>query len=131
MEGILSANTTSRMESSANGMTFYGKVISLFFGVLFIVIEIFARKVRLKPLLNTLPDQNFQAQEVKPDTPTATFYLVAAAIPACTCSWIVSNREAQAFVLRKIRRSMPNNTVAPTRTITDSHRMINLRLQTS
>ena len=110
----MSANTTSRMESSANGMTFYGKVISLFFGVLFIVIEIFARKVRLKPLLNTLPDQNFQAQEVKPDTPTATFYLVAAAMPAGTCSWIVSNREAQAFVLKKIGCSNATNAVAPT-----------------
>ena len=114
MEGILSANTTSRMESSANGMTFFGKVISLFFGVLFIVIEIFARKVRLITLLNTFLDQNFQAQEVKADIPTATFYLFSAALPASTCSWIMSNREAQGFVLRKIGCSKATNTVAPT-----------------
>ena len=117
----MSANTTSRMESSANGMTFFGKVISLFFGVLFIVIEIFARKVRLKPLLNTpllntLLDQNFQAQEVKPNTLTAAFYLFSAALPASTCSWVLCNREAQAFLLRKIGCSKANNTVAATRT---------------
>ena len=129
MDGILSANTTSRMESSANGMTFFGNVVGFIFLVLCTLALFFARKVRLKSCIYPpVPSSYPQAQDVKIEQLTPAFYINIAALPASTCFSILCNREAQAFVLRKIRCTMANNTVAPTHTSTDNHRMINLRL---
>ena len=53
--GILGANSTSRMESSANGVTFFGMKVSFIFGVLFIVLWLSTIEVR--PSLPSLPSR--------------------------------------------------------------------------
>ena len=48
-DSILTANTISRMESTANGMTFFGSVASLVFFMAFICLGLLVRKVGLSP----------------------------------------------------------------------------------
>ena len=46
MDGIISANTTSRVESSANGMTFFGSIVSWVAGLVLIDMLYLGWKVR-------------------------------------------------------------------------------------
>ena len=100
------------MESSANGMTFFGNIVSFILGVMFIVIVLSGSEVSLVlPLM--LLSQYFKAQGVKTGELTVGFYLGIAILPASTCSWVLWNREAQAFLRKKIVCFKTNNIVAP------------------
>ena len=64
--GIVGANNTSMTESSANGVTFFGKIVSFIFGVLFIVIWLSAIEVGLAlPLVFSSRTSNSKRQRLE------------------------------------------------------------------
>ena len=112
--GILSANTTSRVESSSNGMTFFGSVISWLAGLAIICMIFLGRKVN-QPVESPSPPHQWHSGDTEEASAelTAVFYLATAVWPVICSSWVVWNREAQRFVLRRLRCYRRPAAVAP------------------
>ena len=117
MDGIISANTTSRVESSANGMTFFGSLVSWVAGLVLLSMLYLGWKVSklldTHLILFTQWNRDATAKGASGEL-TVAFYLASGAWPVLCSSWVVWNREAQRFVLRRLGWRRPGAWVTPT-----------------
>ena len=86
---ILSANTTSRMESSANGMTYFGSVVSFVLFIVLIFLTFLGRKVGHQLHYNSI--QWFSGIEAGVGDLRIGFYLFTGIWPIVSCSWLLYN----------------------------------------